>query len=74
MKVEVKHSIVQDESVIKFNSLKDYYRTLKFLQQNGFSWVPLKYSSSSNTASIRVTEDVLNAFTNRFGIGKKCHH
>lgn len=70
MKVEVKHSIVQDESVIKFFSLKDYYRALKFFQQNDLSWVPLKYSSKLDTASVRVSENVLNVFTKRFGVGK----
>lgn len=73
MKVEVKHSIVQDESVIKFFSLQDYYRALKFLQRSELSWTPLKFSSSTNTATIRVTEDVLRVFSNKFGIGKNAN-
>lgn len=70
MKVQVKHSIVQDESVIKFLSLKDYERALKFLQESNLAWVPLKYSSRDDTASIRVTEEVLRVFSKRFGVGK----
>lgn len=70
MNVEVKHSIEQDMSVIKFNSLKDYRRTLDFLYKNALSWTPLTYSSIQNTASIRVDEHVLNIITNKFGVGK----
>ncbi|AQW88600.1 hypothetical protein pEaSNUABM50_00073 [Erwinia phage pEa_SNUABM_50] len=74
MKVEVEHSIIQDMSVIKFLSLKDYHRALDFLDTNGLSWTPLKYSSRLDTASIRVSEGVLNIITNKFGIGKSCQH
>lgn len=70
MKVQVLHSIVQDESVIKFFSLKDYERALKYFQKSDLAWVPLKYSSAQDTASVRVTEDVLSAFSKRFGVGK----
>jgi len=75
MKVEMQHSIVQDMTVIKFKSLKDYRRGLDFLGSNGLEWTPLKYSSREDTASIRVTEDVLKKFSDKFGIGKeKCHN
>ncbi|SOK58340.1 g063 [Yersinia phage fHe-Yen9-04] len=74
MKVEVQHSIVQDMSVVKFLSLKDYHRALDFLDKNGLSWTPLKYSSRLDTASIRVSEHVLTIITDKFGIGKSCQH
>lgn len=74
MKVEVLHSIVQDMTVIKFLSLKDYHRALDFLDTNGLSWTPLKYSSKNDTASIRVSEHVLTVFTKKFGIGKSCQY
>jgi hypothetical protein len=70
MKVEISHSIEQDMTVIKFNTLKDYFRALKFLDANGLSWTPLKYSSRNDTASIRVSERVLRNFSDKFGIGK----
>lgn len=69
MKVQVLHSIVQDMSVVKFNSLSDYSRCIKFLHNSNLPWVPLKYSSAENSASIRVDEDVLLTITKRFGIG-----
>lgn len=72
MKVEIKHSVVQDTSVIKFFTLNDYYRVLKFLQNGEFAWTPLTYSSAKNTASIRVGEAVLQKISDRFGVGKKC--
>lgn len=72
MKVETQHSIIQDMTVIKFNSLKDYFRALDFLDSNMLQWTPLKYSSRNDTASIRVSEHVLNIFSNKFGIGKSC--
>lgn len=71
MKVEIKHSIVQDTSVVKFLSLDDYYRALKFLQNNDYSWTPLTYSSRNNTASIRVDEHVLQKLATRFGMRKQ---
>ncbi|AMM43651.1 hypothetical protein FDG95_gp086 [Pectobacterium phage vB_PcaM_CBB] len=74
MKVEMQHSIVQDMTVIKFNSLKDYFRALDFLGSTGLEWTPLKYSSKNDTASIRVNEHVLNIFSNKFGIGKSCQY
>lgn len=72
MKVEIQHSIVQDMTVIKFNTLKDYFRALDFLDSNGLDWTPLKYSSRNDSASIRLTEHVLNIFSNKFGVGKSC--
>lgn len=74
MKVEVQHSIIQDMTVIKFISLNDYRRALDFLDANGLSWTPLKYSSKDDTASIRVNEHVLTVMTNKFGIGKTCQY
>ena len=74
MKVTMQHSIVQDMTVIKFNSLKDYFRALDFLDSNGLKWTPLKYSSREDTASIRLSEQVLNIFSNKFGIGKTCQY
>ena len=70
MKVEVTHSIVQDMSVIKFFSLGDYRRCLTFLQCAKLEWTPLKYSSSQDTASIRVGETVLNKIVDKFGVNK----
>lgn len=70
MKVEVSHSIVQDMSVIKFFSLGDYRRCITFLQHAQLEWIPLKYSSANDTASIRVGEPVLNAIVNKFGVNK----
>ena len=71
MKVQVQHSIVQDMTVIKFNSLKDYRRGLDFLDSHGLEWTPLKYSSRDDTASIRLSEHVLKKFSDKFGIGKE---
>lgn len=70
MKVEIQHSIVQDMTVIKFLSLKDYRFCLNFLQMKNLQWTPLTYSSVKDTASIRVNESVLNKISKRFGIGK----
>lgn len=70
MKVEVQHSIVQDMSVVKFLSLKDYFRCIKFLEESQLQWTPLKYSSSNDTASIRCDESVLVKISKRFGVGK----
>lgn len=70
MKVEVQHSIVQDMSVVKFLSLKDYFRCIKFLEESKLQWTPLKYSSTNDTASIRCDEAVLNKITKRYSIGK----
>lgn len=70
MKVEVTHSIVQDMSVIKFSSLGDYRRCISFLQCAKLEWIPLKYSSANDTASIRVGESVLNTIVNKFGVNK----
>lgn len=70
MKVEIQHSIVQDMTVIKFNSLKDYFRCLEFMQIKNLQWTPLTYSSAKDSASIRVNESVLNKVTKRFSIGK----
>ncbi|AFC21531.1 hypothetical protein GAP32_083 [Cronobacter phage vB_CsaM_GAP32] len=74
MKVEMQHSIVQDMTVIKFISLKDYFRALDFLDSSGLEWTPLKYSSKNDTASIRLSENVLKIFSNKFGIGKSCQY
>lgn len=70
MKVEIQHSIVQDMTVIKFMTLKDYFRCLEFMQIKNLQWTPLTYSSVKDNASIRVNESVLNKITKRFGIGK----
>lgn len=70
MKVEVTHSIVQDMSVIKFFSLGDYRRCITFLQCAKLEWIPLKYSSAQDTASIRVGETVLNKIVDKFGVNK----
>lgn len=70
MKVEVEHSIIQDMSVVKFLSLKDYRRVLDFMDKTGLSWTPLKYSSINDSASIRVSERVLNKITDKFGMNK----
>lgn len=70
MKVQIQHSIVQDMSVIKFETLKDYFRGIEFLDNSNLEWEAVKYSSVLNTASIRCSELVLNKFSKRFGIGK----
>lgn len=70
MKVNVTHSIVQDMSVIKFSNLGDYRRCISFLQYAKLDWTPLKYSSTNDTASIRVEENVLNKIVNKFGVNK----
>lgn len=70
MKVDIQHSIVQDMSVVKFKSLTDYRNCLQYLQNNGLEWTPLTYSSAKNTASIRVSEDVLLKLTKRYKVGK----
>lgn len=74
MNVQVEHSIIQYMSVLKFSSLKDYHLVLDFLDTNELSWTPLKYSSRTDTASIRVREDVLIIITHKFGLGKTCQH
>lgn len=71
MKVQIKHSIVQDMTVIKFNSLNDYRRGLDYLDTHGLEWTPLTYSSREDTASIRLSENVLKKFSDKFGIGKQ---
>ena len=70
MKVYVSHSIIQDMTVVKFFSLGDYRRCIAFLQKSKLEWVPLKYSSKNDTASIRVNEHVLNIITDKFGVNK----
>lgn len=70
MKVEVTHSIIQDMSVVKFFSLGDYSRCIAFLQNAKQEWIPLKYSSKNDTASIRVGEHTLNIITDKFGVNK----
>lgn len=70
MKVQIQHSIVQDMSIVKFLSLNDYRRCLQYLQNNNLQWTPVKYSSANDTASIRVSEDVLNKMTKKYGMGK----
>ena len=70
MKIEIKHSVVQDESVLKFFKLKDYFRCIEFLDNSSLKWKPLKYSSTNDTASIRVNESVLKIVTNKFCINK----
>lgn len=70
MKVQIQHSIVQDMSVIKFDSLQEYFRGIEFLDKSNLEYDTLKYSSVLNIASIRVNEFVLNKFSKRFGIGK----
>ena len=69
MKVDIQHSIVQDMSVVKFKTLTDYRNCLQYLQSNGLQWIPLTYSSAKNTASIRVSEDVLLKLTKRYKVG-----
>ena len=68
MKLEISHSIVQDMSVVKFKSLKDYFSCISFLDSLSVSWEPLKYSSINDTASIRVSEQVLNKICKRYGV------
>lgn len=68
MKVQIIHSEVQDMTVLKFTSLKDYFRCLEFLDGSKLSWIPLTYSSAKDTASIRVDEHVLNIITKRYGV------
>lgn len=70
MKVDIQHSIVQDMSIVKFFSLSDYRKCIQFLQSNNLQWTPLKYSSVNDTASIRVSEDVLLKMTKRYKVGK----
>ncbi len=72
MNVQIKHSVVQDESVIKFSTLNDYFKCIGFLDESNLKWTPLTYSSNKNRASIRVNEHVLNIITKKFGI-YKCH-
>lgn len=67
MKLEVTHSVIQDMSVVKFHSLNDYRRCIASLQRDKQEWIPLKYSSKEDTASIRVNEVGLNYITNKFG-------
>ncbi len=74
MNVVMEHSIEQDMTVIKFLNLKDYFRALKYLDHNKMEWTPLKFSSRNDTASIRVSEKVLNRFSNTFGVGKTCQY
>lgn len=68
MKVDVQHSVIQDFSVIKFYKLEDYFKCIKFLSNSDLEWTPLKYSSISNTASIRIDEVVLQKISKRFRI------
>lgn len=74
MNVEIQHSIIQDMTIIKFNSLHEYRRVLEFLDESMLSWTPLKYSSKNDTASIRIDEHVLTIITEKFGIGKTCQY
>lgn len=67
MKLYVTHSIIRDMSVVKFFSLDDYRRCIAFLHKEKQEWIPLKYSSKNNTASIRVGEVELNCIINKFG-------
>ncbi len=70
MNVQTIHSVVQDETVLKFNSLKDYFRCIEFLDQKKLNWTPLTYSSLKDKASIRVPENVLQIITDKFGLDK----
>ncbi|WNA15775.1 hypothetical protein XaC1_132 [Xanthomonas phage XaC1] len=70
MNVQTIHSVVQDETVLKFNSLKDYFRCIEFLDERNLKWTPLTYSSLKDKASIRVAEHELIIITNRFGMDK----
>lgn len=72
MNIQIKHSIVRDESVLKFKSLNDYFRCIEFLDESNLMWTPLTYSSKKDTASIRVNEHVLQIITKKYGI-YKCH-
>lgn len=72
MNVQIKHSVVQDESVVKFDSLKDYFRCIEFLDDSNLTWKPLTYSSRKDKASIRVPEHVVQIITKKYGIDK-CH-
>lgn len=68
MRVQIKHSVVQDCTVVKFESLKDFYKCIEFLDTAMLQWEPLSYSARLDTASIRVQEPVLNKITKKYGI------
>lgn len=70
MKITATHSIVQDMTVIKFYSIKDYFRCLEFIDSCNLDYKPLTFSSKKDTATIRVSEPVLQIITQKFGVGK----